>query len=208
MGKKGADLTGQKFGRLTVVERSCDKIKRDRLWICRCDCGNYSMVLGYHLKSGHTKSCGCLSPETTAKNHKKHGLYYTRLHTTWVNMKSRCYNCKDERYSSYGERGIAVCDEWRDNLNEFYNWAMANGYSDDLTIDRIDVNGDYCPENCRWIPMAEQSRNRRINRFLTHNGKTMLISDWAKETGIGRTTIDARLKRGWSVEKTLNTPTK
>lgn len=134
----------------------------------------------------------------------KHGMYGTRLYSIWKNMINRCYYSRYVDFDRYGGRGIKVCTEWRENPQSFYDWAISNGYSDDLSIDRIDVNGDYCPENCRWATAKEQGNNRSNNRVLTFKGKTQTVSQWAKELKISESTIRTRLWRGWSVEKTLS----
>ena len=133
----------------------------------------------------------------------KHGLYGTRLYRIWHDMKSRCYYSRSIDFDRYGGRGIAVCTEWRENFQSFYEWAISNGYSDELTIERIDSNGDYCPENCRWATAKEQGNNRSNNRILAYNGKIQTVSQWAKELNISESTICTRLWRGWSVEKAL-----
>lgn len=136
----------------------------------------------------------------------KHGMYGTRLYGIWRSMKKRCYLKTHAYYKNYGGRGIIVCDDWKNNAKSFFDWALSNGYKDDLTIDRIDVNKGYFPENCRWVSFAEQNRNKRNNHFLTYNGITKCIYDWGCELGIDERTLNERLKRGWSVEKTLTQP--
>ena len=137
----------------------------------------------------------------------KHGLYKTRLYKEWESMKRRCYCKSATSYEYYGAIGINVCDEWRNDFKTFYDWSMSHGYDDTLTIDRIDVNGNYEPSNCRWITMKEQCRNKRNNRLLTFNGKTQCIVDWANDLQIDRRTITKRIDvLGWTVEKALSTP--
>lgn len=131
----------------------------------------------------------------------------TRLYRIWNNMRSRCENNKCPAYKNYGDRGIVVCEEWKTYKN-FESWALHNGYSDDLTLDRIDINGNYCKNNCRWVTMKSQCRNRRTNRYLTYNGETHLEVEWAEILGIDKDRISDRLYRGWSVDKALSTPVK
>lgn len=137
---------------------------------------------------------------------KKHNMCETPLYYVWQAMKQRCYNCNNTRYKNYGGRGIKVCDEWVDNFEEFCNWALFSGYETDLTLDRIDVNGNYCPENCRWITNEEQQNNTTKNVFLEYNGQKLTISQWAKKLNLDRNTLNGRLKKGWSIEKALITP--
>lgn len=201
------DLTGQRFGKLVVIEQA-GKIGNHIAWICKCDCGNITKAIsGNNLKKGHVKSCGCLyrkydvidkvemQAETCAKPYSK------RLYSIWASMKSRCYNEKCTNYEHYGARGITVCDEWLHDFQSFYDWAMANGYADNLSIDRENVNGDYCPENCRWATLKEQANNTRKNIVITHNGRTQTLSMWAEELGIDYHKLLMRIKRGWSPEK-------
>lgn len=198
------DLTGQKFGRLTVIEKNGHKGEKIA-WLCKCDCGNYVTVTGTGLKSGNTKSCGCLKKEIVSKIKTKHGDANTRLYQAWQNMKNRVNNPNQTEYKNYGGRGIKICAEWYSYEN-FRDWSLSNGYDDTLTLDRINVNGNYSPENCRWVGKIVQANNKTNNHFLTYNGKTQTLTQWEKETGIRRQTIDDRIKSGWSVKDALNTP--
>lgn len=202
------DLTGQKFGRLTVVERAEDYVgksgNRKVRWLCKCECGKEAIIRGCDLKDGHTKSCGC-DPK---RHNKKHGLGGTRLYSTWNGMKRRCSNPNDKEYKNYGGRGVKVCDEWIDDFTKFYNWAVSHGYDDNLTIDRIDVNGNYEPSNCRWVTMKTQQNNKSNNHLITYNGETHTMKQWSEMTGISYEAIRSRLRKNWTVEKTLTVPVK
>lgn len=164
-GRFAADMTGQRFGRLTVIDRAENDRKNQACWRCRCDCGNVTVVAGARLRRGTTKSCGCYFQERRREKAKTHGGRHERLYGVWYNMRQRCENAKEKSYPYYGGRGIRVCDEWRDYAT-FREWALANGYDPEAekgkcTIDRIDVNGNYEPTNCRWVSMAEQNSNKR-----------------------------------------------
>lgn len=208
---KFKDLTGQKFGRLTVIERAPNKGKQT-MWKCCCSCPNHTecVVSAGKLTTGNTNSCGCLRVEELVKRSYKHGHYGSRIYNIWKNMKDRCYNPNSKSYHDYGERRIIVCPEWLDKekgFMNFYNWSVANGYKNNLTIERIDPNGNYECGNCTWKTRKEQNNNRRNSRFVTYNGKTKTIGQWAEEYSINHGKLYNRLYRGkWSIEKALNTP--
>ncbi len=207
MARLRKDLTGKKFGRLLVIRRAENKRNRTAYW-CKCDCGKECIAIGMELTRGSTKSCGCLKKELAHKmgaGTAKHRMHGSRIYKIWIAIRQRC-NCKSARnYHNYGGRGIKLCTEWDDFMN-FYNWAMSHGYNDSLTIDRIDVNGNYEPSNCRWADDLTQHNNRRDNVFLEFHGKKMTIAEWAKKIGIPYPTLRGRLGRGWPVEKALTTP--
>lgn len=209
------DLTGQRFGRLIVICESepyypPNSNKRHRMWLCQCDCGNVIKTDQGGLLNGGAKSCSCLRKENVGKN-KNIYPYKHKLNRVWVAMRQRCNNPKANEYKNYGGRGIKVCKEWDDVQNGydcFYEWAITNGYEEGLTIDRIDNNKGYSPDNCQWITHKEQQSNRSDNHFITYNGLTKTVSQWAEDLGIKRDVIFSRLKYGWSEERALMTPVK
>ena len=207
------NLIGQRFSRLVVIDSAGKDARSNTLWLCKCDCGNTKVIRGSKLKSGEIKSCGCAQHVFTEERCKhiseskvKHGLSGDRLYYIYNNMIRRCYDKSSAKYQNYGGRGITVCDEWRNDKQTFFGWAFNNGYSEDLTIDRIDVNGNYCPENCRWSTQKDQANNRTSNHFITFNGETHTIAEWSDITGIQIQTIHKRLSCGWDIEKALTTP--
>lgn len=202
-----ADLTGKRFGRLTVIERAENYKGCQTQWRCKCDCGNEAVVRGAYLNSGVTKSCGCYKAEAVKTASLKHGKVKTRLWRIWVNMRGRCQQKSSSQYKYYGERGIKVCDEWSEFV-PFMEWALGNGYKENLTIDRIDTNGNYCPENCRWVTSAEQNRNKSSNHFITIDGETKILADWARTSGLDARLIGRRLKDGWDAKTAVFKPVK
>ena len=196
----------QKFGRMTVLSRAGTAKDGHATWLCRCDCGVEKVVSGVNLRLGITKSCGCLNKEINSKKAKTHGMTGSRLYEEWKGMKFRCYNLKCEEYDRYGGRGITICPEWWDSFEAFRDWALVNGYQDDLTIDRIDNDGPYSPDNCRWITHKEQQNNKSTNHFLTYNGETKTMSQWAEEKGIPYDTLRMRLIKGWTIDDALTRP--
>ena len=189
------DLTAQRFGRLTVLE-FVPTDKYGSFWKCLCDCGNRIIVRGMCLKRGDTLSCGCLRKETTAKTHSVHGLRRTRLYNIWTLMKNRCYNPNACNYNRYGSRGIKICDEWINDFKAFYDWSISHGYSDNLSIDRIDNNGNYEPSNCRWVDNKTQCRNIRRNVLVEYNGKMITLPEAAEITGIDLGALRSRYRNG------------
>lgn len=203
------DLTGQRFGKLTVISKDEDYIrpsgKREHRYLCRCECGREVTVIKSNLIR-NTRSCGCLKGKYISASKITHGMSNSRLYQIWQNMKNRCYNPNVDRYNRYGGRGIKVCDEWKDNFQTFYEWSMNHGYSDNLSIDRKDVNGNYTPDNCRWISMDKQADNKSNSRIFEYNGEAHTVSEWSKILDISRDIIWNRIKRGWDIERVFTQP--
>lgn len=198
-------MLGKKFGILTVIKREHDKYfpngRHRDLWLCKCECGVKKIVLGPDLRYGKTTSCGCKKKQGSRRTH---GGTHTRLFKIWSDMKSRCYNKNNKSYARYGGRGISVCREWVDSFENFRNWAVRNGYEESLTIDRIDNDGNYCPENCRWATVKSQMQNTSRNRRLWLNGEIHTLSEWSDITGIKSHTIARRIDvYKWDLEKAL-----
>lgn len=211
-GTRFKDFTGMKNNRLTAIKPyKQDKYGRMK-WIFQCDCGNRVIITPdcVFKKNPTTKSCGCLNDEVRASgaNRRTHGMVDTRLYKIWTAMKRRCNNTHTTDYKQwYGKRGIKVCDDWENNFLSFYKWAMGNGYSDELSIDRIDPNKGYCPDNCRWATFEEQANNKRNNRYLTYNGVTHTMREWSNILGVKYHILNSRINSyNWTVEEAIETP--
>jgi hypothetical protein len=205
------DLTGQRFGRLVVLERVENAKNKHPQWLCKCDCGNTKVVRGNSLRRGLIVSCGCYARERRLLATTKHGFARTKLNYKYDRMISRCYNPKDKYYANYGARGIKVCDEWLNDSRTFYFWAIEHGYDEDApymqcTLDRIDVNGNYSPENCRFVDIKTQCNNRTSNFLITYDGLTMNATEWGKKIGLNPRNIIKRIKSGWDTKEALTTP--
>lgn len=200
------DITGQRFGLLTVIENVGKDKRGEAIWLCRCDCGNETTTTGYKLRSGWTKSCGCLQTAQRKKGfNKRHGMTDTKLYTIWQNMKRRCYDKNNIMFSHYGGRGICVCSEWLSRFETFAEWAKLTGYVEGLSIERIDVNGNYEPSNCKWIEKQKQYLNRTDSHQITAFGKTQTIKEWADESGLKYDTIERRINQyGWNAEDAVS----
>lgn len=205
---------GDRFGRLTVIERSEDHVsksgKRYAMYLCRCDCGKEKSIDKVNLVSGKTMSCGCLRNERVTDAISTHGDANSRLYNVWCAMKRRCYNKSTKEFSLYGGRGIDVCDEWRNSYEAFRDWALQNGYRYDAargecTLDRIDCNGGYRPDNCRWVDTRTQMNNVRYNHYETYNGETHTISEWGRILNIDPQKIRNRMRYGWSFKRAVET---
>jgi len=204
------DLKGQRFGRLVVLYDTGERKHRNVVWHCRCDCGNEVDVRGGDLASGNTKSCGCYNRERAAEACTVHGMArHGKQHSvywTWHNMLQRCENPNNKRYKDYGGRGITVCDEWHDP-QIFISWALASGWEKGLALDRIDNNGNYKPDNCRFVTPKENSRNKRNNHLITFDGKTQTMAQWAEEVNIPYHILKDRInKLHWPIERALTEP--
>lgn len=199
------DLTGQTFGRLKVIQFAGKSTDRQYLWECECSCENHThlIVKAGNLRSGNTKSCGCLHSEITSKVHTTHGHRHDKIYGVWKTMKSRCYNPNVECYNRYGGRRITICDEWLNSFEAFYKWSVKNGYQEGLTIDRINNDGNYEPNNCRWTDRIVQANNRRTNRKLEYKEITQNLSEWNESTNLP---VDLRLRRGWDLDRAMNEP--
>lgn len=178
------NIIGKKFNKLTVICRVGSSKSRDVLYKCKCDCGKETFSTGYKLRKGIKISCGCAQRESASKKMKKHGFSSTKIYDIWCLMIQRCEYKKHPYFYRYGGRGIIVCDEWKNDFMNFYNWAVKNGYKEGLTIERIDNDGDYCPENCRWATRKEQARNRKTNHFIWLNNKRYCLAEISEKTGI------------------------
>lgn len=197
VGKLRRDLTGQKYGMLTVISRSADRgsgKKPTVKWDCVCECGKITCVTSSALLTGHTVSCGCKKIK-----HMESYKHMTRLYNIWKCMRQRCLNPNNPNYKNYGSRGIAICQEWEEYAG-FKAWAIKNGYSDNLSIDRININGNYEPDNCRWVDDKTQANNTRRNRYIVFRGRPLTMSQIADELGVSYSTIQHRVERGQPLE--------
>lgn len=208
------DIAGQNFGRLTAIKCVGKDNHGAALWFCKCSCGNEKIIRGDRLRSGEIVSCGCYQKECRSNTAKEmgrhnitHGLSHDRLYYIYNNMIRRCCEKTNTKYKNYGKRGICVCKEWRDDKSAFFQWARESGYSEELTLDRVDVNKGYFPDNCRWATQKQQANNKTNNTQLSYGEETHTLSEWADITGISRATISARINEyGWSVDEALSTP--
>lgn len=200
------NLTGLTFGRLKVIKFIGHDKKKGDLWECECNCSNHTIkiIAAKSLVRGNTKSCGCLSREATIKRNKDNAKYHPNnknIFGIWIGMKDRCYNPHHVKFEHYGGRGIIICDEWLEYSN-FEKWAIENGFKKGLTIERLDSNGNYCPENCKWATWKEQQNNKRNNKWITYKGKTKTLSQWCEELDLNYGRTKARLNSlHWTVEE-------
>lgn len=201
------DLTGKRFGRLTVICRDEDIVRKNGktrpTWRCKCDCGNVVTILGESLRRGLSSSCGCFRRDELS-NRKTHGGTDSRMYRVWCAIKARCLNKNTVAYKDYGARGITICDDWKSSYESFRDWALCNGYQEKLSIDRIDNNQGYSPENCRWVDAKAQANNRRSNRIYEIDGETHNLTEWANLRGVNPKTLYSRMYSGMSFEEALN----
>lgn len=206
MSKKVPDLTGEQFGRWTVLQCAGRGKHGELQYKCRCECGTERIIRRSSLTSGNSKSCGCLSKDIAKKLNTSHGATHTRLYRIWAGIIQRCCNSRKRyEWEKYGGRGISVCDEWKNSFENFQKWALSNGYNEHLSIDRIDVNRGCFPENCRWATAKEQGNNTRSCRKITYKGKTKTMRGWEEEMGLSKGVIYWRLKHGWSEKEAIET---
>lgn len=192
---KYVDISGERFGKLVAV-RKCNNKKGKRIyWECLCDCGNVIVISSNNLRSGHTKSCGCFALEMKKKNATKHNMCKSRIYKEWNRMIDRCRNTKSVEAHRYVLRGITVCDEWKNSFETFMLWSLENGYDDNLSIDRIDNDKGYSPDNCRWVDRKTQCRNKSNNIVLEYNGEKKTLVEWAELLGIKYGTLHSRIYR-------------
>lgn len=202
------DITNQRFGRLVVLKRVANDSHGTAMWLCRCDCGNEKEIRGISLRSGLTLSCGCYHKDKLSETRTTHGESKNRIYTEWQKMKSRCYNPNNKYFSYYGGRGICICDEWLNSFESFRDWSLQNGYSDILTIDRIDSNGNYEPLNCRWVSRKVQQNNTRRTRLYTIGNETKSIAGWCEVYNVPHERVRVRLNKGWDIQSALTIPPK
>lgn len=218
--KRGKDRVGEVIGRLTIIDTAPPRIgkagKPRLYWLCRCECGSLKEIRDDALNGKHTMSCGCLQRECASDANKgrtdgiKYGESRERIHNIWYLIKFRCEDPSSHCFHNYGGRGIQMCKEWADGIDGYFRfkeWSLNNGYSDDLTIDRIDNNGDYSPENCRWVDIYAQGNNKRNNVLIEYEGKTQTLSQWARELNVPMVSLHNRIRvLGWDIERAFTQP--
>ena len=212
---KSKDITGKRFGRLIALFKTENNKRNKAMWVCSCDCGKYVIEQASTLLYGKVNSCGCLqkewyanrSEQTGEKSHLyKHGMCHTRINSIYRKIKQRCLNKNDSAYNHYGGRGIKICKEWEDSFEAFCDWSFRNGYAKNLTIDRIDNDGDYSPDNCRWVDMKTQQNNRGNNTIIEINGIRKTVAEWCDEYETNYKLAYKRIRNGWNPVDALTIP--
>ena len=201
------DMTGKRYGRLEVLKRG--ENVGDRVgWICRCDCGTVKTISGDMLRKGLVISCGCYRKEISTQRATKHSQCGSRLYMTYHNMKKRCYNPNSDHYKWYGAENKHICDEWmgEKGFENFSDWALKNGYSEELTIDRKDNNKGYSPDNCRWVTPKQNCRNKRNNHYVVISGEKKTLAEWCECFGVDERLVRSRISCGWDEKRALTTP--
>lgn len=198
------NLIGKRYGALTVIEFAGIKGRKHRYWRCRCDCGIEIIARGSHLYNGNVKSCGCRRTIANKEKASQNGLSRSPLYNVWRGMLKRCYLNTTNGYKNYGGRGMSVCDDWKNDFQSFYRWAVSSGYEPGKSIDRIDVDANYCPENCRWADAKQQANNRTNTTVIMFCNESHTAAEWAEITGIPRETIKSRLRKGIPVGQALS----
>jgi len=201
--RRSIDYTGLRFSCWLVISEAY-KIGKQRAWNCLCDCGTSKIIAGHSLKKGDSKSCGCRKGDYISEKIGTHKRSKSSIYSIWISLRDRCNNSNDPSYQNYGGRGITVCERWDSSFENFL--ADMGERPKGAQIDRIDNNGDYCPENCRWVNAKSNSRNRRNNNVVTFNGKSMTIAEWSEVTGLPDKTLYYRISKGWSIERALTEP--
>lgn len=196
------DLTGEKYGKLKVIGLASDEVGKKKKWSCVCECGNTVVVTGSNLRSGHTKQCEMCGYIASGKARVTHGMSNTPIYRVWRAMLSRCEMPNAKSYQDYGQRGICVCKEWHD-ASVFIEWANVNGYEAGMEIDRIDVNGDYCPENCRFTSRTENANNKRNNKIIEYCGESKTLAEWARHFAVSYKNLSRNLLKGYTLEEAV-----
>ena len=198
------DRTGMRYGRLVCISPAERDSKGNTQWLCKCDCGKYKVIPSRNLL--RVVSCGCYKHEVFVRDHVKHGMYSTKLYAVYSSMKARCRNKNNRNWHNYGGRGITVCEEWLNDFKAFYDWSINNGYSEGLTLDRIDNDKGYSPDNCRWATYETQQNNKRTNVYVMYKGETKTPSQLAHKYGVNAKMVCQRVRSGWDIERALTEP--
>lgn len=210
IGRKYTELSGKRFGKLLVLCRINRTEDGDNapIWECKCDCGNMTKVKSGNLMNGKTNSCGCIRRKNTSELGRSRRVYSEtekRLRSIWTDMLRRCEKPSNKDFHNYGARGIVVCNEWH-SFDTFKEWSFENGYASSLSIDRVDVNGDYSPSNCKWATVTEQANNKRNTQFVNYNGEKISVANLSREKGVSYPTLLSRIKAGWDIETAVSKP--